>query len=235
MSHEHRKRRFSRRHYRDNFAPQERHDATNLSLFQFFLRRKAPTLFFFVFLIAFVVCIINVKTIAVKTKSVVVALEIYKKYNVKISPRYVEDVSKYEIKDIDVCDLKLCSWEKDDCTEWVSVCSQKNPHLRYLQGDKKPYLHRLELCTSRSTDRFDKLIKSMNEKGYDPSKNIIRVWPNMQIHNGQHRSSWVAWKHGKGYKIRALVVYYPDEETREKHNMDKIGEQSIQAQRRRRK
>ena len=106
-------------------------------------------MFFFIFLIAFVVCIVNAKTIAVKAKSVVVALEIYKKYNVKISPRYVENISSYEIKDVDVCDLKLCSWEKDDCTEWVSVCSQKNPHLRYLQGDKKPYLHRLELCTSR--------------------------------------------------------------------------------------
>ncbi len=233
MSKWYRKREHFKYSHKNNFAPAEKHDATNLSLFQFFLRRKTATLFFFIFLIAFIICIVNAKTIAVKAKSVVVAIEIYRKYNVKISPRYVEDISKYEIKDVDVCDLKLCSWEKDDCTEWVGVCSKKNPHLRYLQGDKKPYLHRLELCTSRSTDRFDKLIKSMNENGYDPSKNIIRVWPNMQIHNGQHRSSWVAWKHGKGYKIRALVVYYPDEETREKHNMDKIGEQSIQAQRKR--
>jgi len=232
MSRKH-QRRFLNRHHRDNFVPQERHDAANLSLFQFFLRRKAPTLFFFIFIIAFVVCIVNVRTIAIKAKSVVVAIEIYKKYNVKISPRYVENISSYEIKDVNVCDLKLCSWEKDDCTEWVSVCSQKNPHLRYIQGDKKPYLHRIEICPSRSTERFDKLIESMNKNGYDPVKNIIRIWPDYTIHNGQHRASWVAWKHGKGYKMKTLIVHYANEADREKHNMDKIGEQSIQAQRRR--
>ena len=176
---------------------------------------------------------INAKTIAIKAKSVVVAIEIYRKYNVKISPRYVENISSYEIKDVDVCDLKLCSWEKDDCTECVSVCSQKNPHLRYIQGDKKPYLHRIEICPSRSTERFDKLIESMNKNGYDPVKNIIRIWPDYTIHNGQHRASWVAWKHGKGYKMKTLIVHYANEADREKHNMDKIGEQSIQAQRRR--
>lgn len=232
MSRKH-QRRFLNRHHRDNFVPQERHDAANLSLFQFFLRRKAPTLFFFIFLIAFVICVINAKTIAIKAKSVVVAIEIYRKYNVKISPRYVENISSYEIKDVDVCDLKLCSWEKDDCTEWVSVCSQKNPHLRYIQGDKKPYLHRIEICPSRSTERFDKLIESMNKNGYDPVKNIIRIWPDYTIHNGQHRASWVAWKHGKGYKMKTLIVHYANEADREKHNMDKIGEQSIQTQRRR--
>ena len=218
------------RHYTKDGSAQEE-CGNKLSFLEFFLKRKFMAFFSFIFIIILILGAINIKTVIVKAKSVVVALEIYKKYNVKIGPRYVEDISKYEIKDVDVCDLKLCSWEKDDCTEWVGVCSQKNPHLRYLQGDKSPYLHRLELCTSRSTERFDKLIKSMNENGYDPSKNIIRVWPNMQIHNGQHRASWVAWKYGKGFKMKVLMVYYPDEETREKHNMDKIGEQSIQAQR----
>jgi len=190
--------------------------------YKYYNFRKKIALIVFIFFTIFILCTINARTITTKVKSIIVAIEIYKKYNVKISPRYVEDISKYEIKDVDVCDLKLCSWEKNDCTEWVSVCSNKNPHLRYIQGDKKPYLHRVEICPIRSTKRFDKLIESMNKNGYDPSKNIIRIWPDMSIHNGQHRSSWVAWRYGKGFKIKVLVVHYRDEDTREKHNMDKI-------------
>lgn len=221
------------RHGDDNFRQEK--SERKLSFLSFFLKRKLLTFLSLVCVVVFILGIINIKTVIVKAKSVVLAIDIYRKHNVKISPRYVENISSYEIKDVDVCDLKLCTWEKEDCTEWVGACSPKNPHLQYIQGNKAPYLHRIEICPSRSTERFDKLIKSMNEKGYDPVKNIIRIWPDYTIHNGQHRASWVAWKHGKGFKMKVLIVHYPDEETREKHNMDKIGEQSIQAQRRSKK
>ena len=100
---------FAKRHSRyyneDNSVKEE--GGNKLSFLTFFLKRKFMACFSLICVIVLILGIINIRTVIVKAKSVVVALEIYKKYNVKISPRYVEDISKYEIKDVDVCDLRL--------------------------------------------------------------------------------------------------------------------------------
>ena len=57
-----------------------------------------------------------------------------------------------------------------------------------------------------SVERYDKLIKSIEKKGYD-NKHLITVDGNNVILDGQHRSCVLYHIHGKDTKIKVLRIY----------------------------
>jgi hypothetical protein len=67
---------------------------------------------------------------------------------------------------------------------------------RYLQGDKSAYedycrIHEEKGYPAMTADRFDALISSLSQQGYDP-KHIILVNELGVIRDGQHRACCIA-------------------------------------------
>lgn len=113
-------------------------------------------------------------------------------------------IEKYEVKRIKVSDLKR-KWFDNKIYDLTEVAPYK-----YLQGDKDAYTDycqchadkigkKVTLCF----DRFDKLIKDMDENGYDPKHIIICDYDNTII-DGQHRSCYLLYKYGPDYEIDVL-------------------------------
>ena len=81
---------------------------------------------------------------------------------------------------------------------------------RYLQGDKGAYkeyarLHEEKGYPAMTEERFDELIRSMTEKGYD-SRNIILINELGIVRDGQHRACFLANKYGLDHKVRVLEI-----------------------------
>lgn len=81
---------------------------------------------------------------------------------------------------------------------------------RYLKGDTKAYaeycrFHEEHGLPSMSPERFDALIRSLNENGYD-QKNIILISEFDTILDGQHRACWMAYRNGLDYEMQMLEV-----------------------------
>ena len=85
---------------------------------------------------------------------------------------------------------------------------------KYLQTkDKKIYedyiqkhidLGILPADYDKSTEKFDALIKSMDENGYDPSKCVIVLNRDNVLLDGQHRACVLLYKYGGDYEITAV-------------------------------
>ncbi len=105
---------------------------------------------------------------------------------------------------------------KDLRREWdgklydLTECSQ----FKYLQTkDKSIYENYIQKHIDRgilpadadkSTSKFDALIKSMDETGYDPSKCVIVLRRDNVLLDGQHRACILLDKYGGDYKITAI-------------------------------
>lgn len=115
-------------------------------------------------------------------------------------------VKKYEIVELPLKDIKR-NWADRQIP--LSEC---HPY-RYLQtGDPKVYeeycrlnkeLHGLDIM---SKERFDKLIRSIEENGFD-SDSIIVVNKDNVIADGQHRCCYLMYKYGGEHKVKCLRIY----------------------------
>ena len=81
---------------------------------------------------------------------------------------------------------------------------------RYLQGDTAAYEEycRIHAETERplmSVERYDELISSMKEQGFD-EEHIIMVNEENIVKDGQHRACWLAWKYGLDHEVEVLEV-----------------------------
>lgn len=81
---------------------------------------------------------------------------------------------------------------------------------RYLMGDKKAYedycrFHEKHGLPIMSPERYDALISSMEQNGYD-QRNIILITEFDTILDGQHRACWLAYKYGIDYEIEMLEI-----------------------------
>ncbi|WP_162258410.1 rhamnan synthesis F family protein [Lapidilactobacillus concavus] len=81
---------------------------------------------------------------------------------------------------------------------------------KYLQGNKKTYddycaYHIKHNLPVMSVERFESLIKSIKQNGYDMKK-IIIVQDDNIIYDGQHRSTILAFLNGLDYQIPVLEV-----------------------------
>lgn len=81
---------------------------------------------------------------------------------------------------------------------------------RYLEGDVNAYqeyckYHEINDLPVMSPERYDKLITSIKEHGYD-SKNIIIISEFDTIMDGQHRAGWLAYEKGLSYTTDVLEI-----------------------------
>ena len=125
---------------------------------------------------------------------------------------------RYEVRSMKVGDLKY----QMGPGQKILPLSEAYPY-RYLQGDKSAYdeycrIHEEKQYPAMSPDRFDSLIRSMAEEGYDP-KHIIMVNELGVIRDGQHRACCLAHRFGLDHEIQVLVVENIDRIYLAKHLM----------------
>ena len=81
---------------------------------------------------------------------------------------------------------------------------------RYLQGDRAAYdeycrIHREKGYPAMTPERFEALIRSLSEQGYDPA-HIILVNELGIIRDGQHRACCIADRYGLDYQIDVMGI-----------------------------
>ncbi len=86
---------------------------------------------------------------------------------------------------------------------------------RYLQGDAEGYseycsYHQTHNLPAMSLDRFDTLINSIEEKGFD-DRFIIVVDGDNIIRDGQHRSCVLLNKYGEDHMIKVLKIHFDNQ------------------------
>lgn len=84
---------------------------------------------------------------------------------------------------------------------------------KYLEGNKKRYqqycdYHQKNSIANMSINRYEKLIHSINENGYDERFIICLNGNNNVIVDGQHRACYLLYKYGDNFKINVLKLYY---------------------------
>lgn len=113
---------------------------------------------------------------------------------------------KYEVEEMPLKDIRR---------RWIDGSVYKLDEVspyKYLTGDKEAYekyciLHQLHPnLTTMSLERFDSLIASMDENGYDPKKMIV-VDPHNMIMDGQHRACYLLHKFGEEYVVKVLKLW----------------------------
>jgi hypothetical protein len=80
----------------------------------------------------------------------------------------------------------------------------------YLQGSKSAYddycrMHKEKGYPAMTPERFEELIRSLSEQGYD-QKHIILVNELGVIRDGQHRACCIASKYGLDYEIEVMEI-----------------------------
>ncbi|MBO4643681.1 MAG: hypothetical protein J5716_03615 [Alphaproteobacteria bacterium] len=78
----------------------------------------------------------------------------------------------------------------------------KDVYANYIQ--KHIDLGILPADYDKSTTKFDTLIESMNENGYDPSKCVIILRRDNVLLDGQHRACVLLYKYGGDYTVTAI-------------------------------
>jgi hypothetical protein len=112
---------------------------------------------------------------------------------------------RYKIRKMPVGDLKYQMGPGE------KIISLKDTYpYRYLQGDKSAYedycrIHEEKGYPAMTADRFDALISSLSQQGYDP-KHIILVNELGVIRDGQHRACCIAHKYGLDHEIEVMEV-----------------------------
>lgn len=111
---------------------------------------------------------------------------------------------KYKIRQIEVGRL---------CDAYFNIFSIKEclPY-RYLTGEKEAYeqycrLHAENGWPLMTEARFQALIASLEQNGYDESQ-IIIVNKNNSFIDGKHRACYLAWKYGLDYKINVMEIRF---------------------------
>mgnify|MGYP006916025475 CR=1 FL=1 len=115
-----------------------------------------------------------------------------------------------KLEKIKLKDLK-CIIFKDGQWQTLPLC--QSPVFQYFSSeDKQSYIEYNEISNeqtddSHSVEKFENLIKSLDETGYD-STNPICVNKNNGIIDGQHRASYLLNKYGDDYEISVFKIYY---------------------------
>lgn len=112
---------------------------------------------------------------------------------------------RYKIRTVEVGKLKYYS-HRHNRDFFIKECVP----YRYLLGDKEAYKEYCEYHIKSnfpvmSSERFDKLVNSISENGYD-NRCIIIVNERNMICDGQHRACVLAYKYGMDYQINVLEV-----------------------------
>lgn len=142
------------------------------------------------------------------------AERLIEEYGEKISQDYIEnylhtmEIYDYEIKEIPVSEL-LVSVYNGRNWEWLPL--EECPAYRYLSGEEDAYRKNMEQRQSlenniHSCERFDELIKTIEENGLTPEPMVL-VSSSMKVKDGQHRAAIWMHKYGKDSTIPVLMLY----------------------------
>ncbi len=112
---------------------------------------------------------------------------------------------RYKVRKMPVGDLKY----QMGPGEKILPLKDTYPY-RYLQGDGSAYeeycrIHEEKGYPAMTPERFDSLIRSLSEQGYD-QKHIILVNELGVIRDGQHRACCIAHKYGLDHEIEIMEV-----------------------------
>lgn len=113
-------------------------------------------------------------------------------------------IRHYELQKLKLSDLYIDDWQNENMGTPVKI--KDSPNYKYLCGNKSEYITRCQNEPSHSCEKFDELIKKLNQEGANPS-NIICVDENNHIIDGAHRASWLAYKYGEDCIITVLKIY----------------------------
>ncbi len=138
--------------------------------------------------------------------------------NIKFDKQYYDcflskmDIYNCKLERIKLKNLKCRILQENG--KWKDFPLNQSPDYCYLQTkDKQAYIkyHNLVEETlndcSHSCEKFEQLIKSLNEYGYD-DKYPICIKKNNVIIDGQHRASYLLNKYGENYWITVFKIYY---------------------------
>lgn len=115
-------------------------------------------------------------------------------------------VKKYELVDVPLKDIRR-RWINEDIP--LKECL---PYKYLVSGDPEVYA---EYCRQNkaqygldimSREKFDELIRSIEEKGFD-SREVIVINSDNVLLDGQHRCCCMLYKYGEDYRIPCLKIY----------------------------
>lgn len=113
---------------------------------------------------------------------------------------------KYELTELPLSEIKR-HWLDD-----IIPLRECHPYRYLVTGDPKIYQEYCMLnkryygLNIMSADRFDSLISSIEEKGYDENSIVVVNQDNI-LKDGQHRCCYLLYKYGEDYKIPVLRCY----------------------------
>lgn len=123
------------------------------------------------------------------------------------------DIVSCKLEQIKLKDLK-CNVLEEDGWHAIPIC--QSPDFHYIKfNDKKTYVKYQDYAGKKlkeyvhTRENFDKLIKSLDEFGYDETKPIC-INKNYEIIDGQHRASYLLNKYGEDIEITVFKVVYND-------------------------
>ncbi|MBO4285671.1 MAG: hypothetical protein J5895_05535 [Alphaproteobacteria bacterium] len=114
-------------------------------------------------------------------------------------------IKKYEIRKIKLKDIKREWYDK---TYRLEECSP----FAYLNGDKERYQKYVRQNAQyspfkMSAKRFDALVSSLNQNGFDEKHMPVIDATKNVIMDGQHRCCWLLKKYGGDFEVTALFLY----------------------------
>lgn len=118
-------------------------------------------------------------------------------------------VIRYELVDLPLQDIRRQWLQKPiklkDCLPYkYLVTGDSKVYDKYCKLNKKHY--NLDIM---SKERFDTLIRSLEETSFDKRKVIVVNQDNILL-DGQHRCCYMLYKYGEEYKVPALRIYLAD-------------------------
>lgn len=125
-------------------------------------------------------------------------------------------VFSYEIKSIRIGDLRRY-WEGEyyplrDCSPFAYILGDKDRYDLYAADNSKTSAFEM------SPERFDSLINSLEEKGFDSKQLPIVCALDNTVWDGLHRCCWLLAKYGEDHVISAIYlhtnVWYPTSKPR---------------------
>jgi hypothetical protein len=116
-----------------------------------------------------------------------------------------QPIEKYQVERIRLGDIQRFFEGKyytlDSCAPYRYLLGYHNEYYKYSEFHKN---NDLPLMTKK---RFDDLIESIDENGFD-RKSLPIINQDNVIQDGQHRSCYLLYKYGPDYEVDVLKIWY---------------------------
>lgn len=133
----------------------------------------------------------------------------------KFDSEWIENyLSKDSIWDYELIKLPLrslkCSVFNGESWDHIPLCD--SPVYQFAKGNKEPYLQNMKVRNSKlsnnihSVERFESLIRSVEENGYNDEAKIV-IGPDNVIRDGQHRAAIQMYLLGEDAETDVIRVY----------------------------